>query len=61
MMVQTYFRRGRRSLQRLALDPKVRRPAMVLLLGGSGVLLSGAGPGNYPQPLAMGLLCTATG
>ena len=48
-------------MQRLALDPKVRRPAMVLLLGGSGFLLSGAGPGAYPQPLAMGLICAATG
>ena len=45
----------------MALDPKIRRPCAVLLLGGSGFLLSGAGPGEYPQPLAMGLICGATG
>ena len=55
------MRRGRRSLQRMALDPKVRRPAMVLLFGGSGFLLSGAGLGNVPQPLAMGMITAATG
>ena len=45
----------------MVLDPRIRRPAAVLLLGGSGFLLSGAGPGEYPQPLAMGLICAATG
>ena len=45
----------------MALDPKVRRPAMVLLFGGSGFLLSAAGLGNAPQPLAMGLISAATG
>ena len=45
----------------MALDPKVRRPAMVLLLGSGGFLLSGAGLGNAPQPLAMGLIAAATG
>ena len=45
----------------MALDPKIRRPAMVLLFGGSGFLLSGAGLGNAPQPLAMGMIAAATG
>lgn len=45
----------------MALDPRVRRPAMVLLFGGSGFLLSGAGLGNVPQPFAMGMITAATG
>lgn len=61
MMVETYWRRGQRSLQRLALDPRVRTIGMVLFLGGSGFLLSAASLGNYPQPLAMGLISAATG
>jgi len=61
MMVDTYLRRGRRSLQRLALDPKVRGASMVLFFGGSGFLLSAAGLGNSPQPLAMGMIAAATG
>lgn len=61
MMVDTYLRRGRRSLQRLALDPKVRSTSMVLFFGGSGFLLSAAGLGESPQPLAMGMIAAATG
>ena len=34
---------------------------MVLAYGGSGFLLSAASLGNYPQPLAMGLISAATG
>ncbi len=61
MMVETYLRRGKRSLQRLCLDPKVRLSGAVVAYGGSGFLLSAASLGNYPQPLAMGLICSATG
>lgn len=61
MMVDTYLRRGRRSLQRLALDPKVRSCSMVLFFGGCGFLLSAAGLGGSPQPLAMGMITAATG
>ena len=61
MMVETYLRRGQRSLQRLALDPRVRGVGSVLAYGGSGFLLSAASLGNYPQPLAMGMSCAATG
>lgn len=61
MMVETYLRRGRRSLQRLALDPKTRSIGMVAVFGGSGFLLSAAGLGDSPQPLAMGMICAATG
>ncbi len=61
MMVETYLRRGKRTLQRLSLDPTMRSVGAVLAYGGSGFLLSGAGLGNYPQPLAMGLICATTG
>ena len=61
MLMETYLRRGRRSLQRLALDPKVRSTSMVLFFGGSGFLLSAAGLGDSPQPLAMGMIAAATG
>ena len=61
MMVETYLRRGKRSLQRLALDPRTRRMGAVAFFGGSGFLLSAAGLGESPQPLAMGLICAATG
>ena len=61
MTVDTYLRRGRRTLQRLALDPKVRSTSLVLYFGGSGFLLSAAGLGESPQPLAMGMIAAATG
>ena len=34
---------------------------MVLACGGGGFLLSAASLGNYPQPLAMGVICAASG
>lgn len=61
MMVETYLRRGRRSLERLALDPKVRSAGAVIAYGGSGFLMSAASLGNSPQPLAMGMICATTG
>ncbi len=61
MMMETYLRRGRRSLQRLTLDPRLRSCGMVLFYGGSGFLLSSAGLGSGPQPLAMGMISAATG
>ena len=61
MMMETYLRRGRRSLQRMALDPRVRRISAVTAFAGSGFLLSAAGLSGLPQPLAMGLICAATG
>ena len=61
MMVETYLRRGQRRLENLALDPKVRSVALVAICVGSGFLLSGIGLGNRPQPVAMGLICSAIG
>ena len=61
MMVETYLRRGQRSLERMALNPKVRSSVMVAVLTGSGFLLSAVGLGSRPQPVAMGLICSAVG
>ena len=54
MMMETYLRRGQRSLERMALAPKVRTAALILGCSGSGLLLSAVGLGNLPQPVAMG-------
>ena len=59
--METYLRRGRRTCQRLLLNPKIRMGGVVLLCGGSGFLLSAASLGNYPQPLAMGLILAMSG
>ena len=63
MMVsmETYLRRGRRSLQRLMLDPRVRSGGMILAYLAGGFLLSAAGLLECRQPLAMGLICAAGG
>lgn len=61
MMVETYLRRGRRELQRLALQPRVQRLGAVTAYFGSGFLLSAASLGNYPMPLAMGAVCALSG
>ncbi len=59
--VETYLRRGRRSLQRMALDPKVRSFAGVAAWLSAGFFLSAASLGNAPQPLALGLISAVTG
>lgn len=61
MMVETYLRQGRRTLQRLALEPGIRAVLMTLFYGGSGFLLSAVSLGSAPQPMAMGMICGATG
>lgn len=63
MMVsmETYLRRVQRSAQRMMLDPRVRSGGTVLAYGGSGFLLSAASLMNFPQPLAMGLICAVSG
>ena len=60
-MMETYLRRGQRTLERIALSPRVRTAAVVLGCSGSGLVLSAVGLGNLPQPVAMGLLCGASG
>lgn len=63
MMVsmETYLRRGQRTLQRWALDPGVRSAGVVLTYLGGGFLLSAASLGSFPQPIAVGLICGAAG
>ena len=61
MMVETYLRQGRRTLERLALEPGIRAVLMTLFYGGSGFLLSAVSLGSAPQPMAMGMICGATG
>lgn len=61
MMVETYLRQGRRTLQRLLLEPGIRAVLLTLLYGGGGFLLSAASLGSAPQPIAMGMICAATG
>ena len=61
MMVESYLRRGQRRLEGLALNPKVQAVAAVVMFAGSGFLLSAVGLGNQPQPVAMGLICSAFG
>ncbi len=59
--VETYLRRGRRSLQRMVLDPTWRTLGAGLAYLGAGFFLSAASLGNAPQPLALGLIASAAG
>ena len=61
MMVETYLRRGQRSLQRLLLDPRVRTGGTSAAYFGGGFLFSAAILGNFAQPLALGLISAVTG
>lgn len=60
-MVETYLRRGQRRLEALALNPRIRTIAAVAVFAGSGFLFSGVSLGELPQPVAMGLICSAAG
>lgn len=59
--VETVLRRGRRTCQRLLLDPRIRTGGTILGYGGGGFLLSAASLGSFSQPLALGCICAATG
>lgn len=61
MLVETYLRRGRRGLERMLLDPKLRKWVEAVLFGLGGFLLSAGGLGGAPQPIAMGVICAMTG
>lgn len=61
MLVETYLRRGQRELQRLMLNPGIRGAGSVLANTGAGFLASAASLGGSPQPMAMGLICSASG
>lgn len=59
--METYLRRGQRSLQRLALEPRAQQLARVVLYWGGGFLLSAASLKHTFQPLAMGLILALSG
>ena len=61
MMVETYLRRGQRSLERAVLSPGVRRTAVAAACTGGGFLLSAVGLRGMPQPVAAGLILGAAG
>ena len=59
--IETYVRSGRRSLRKLALDPRVRLGAKVAACFLGGFLLSAGSLANSFLPLSMGLVCALTG
>ena len=63
MMVsmEVYLRRGQRQLRQWKEVEGIQRTMKVLGYGAGGLLLSAAGLGGAPQPIAMGLCCAASG
>jgi len=61
MTVDTYLHQGKRWAIRRLGDPRVRRAGNVIAYFGAGFFLSAASLGNFPQPLAMGLISAVTG
>ena len=61
MMVETYLRRGQRTLERMLLDPGIRKLLETAAWTGSGFLLSGVALAGSPQTLSMGLICAGSG
>ena len=59
--METCLLRGQRQLRRWLEIPKVRKGLKALLYGGAGFFLSAAALREVSQPLAMGLVCSATG
>lgn len=61
MALDAYVRRGRRSLKKWALDPRVYLGVRMGIYVLAGFFSGAAGLRNYMQPLALGLLCACTG
>lgn len=59
--METCLIRAQRKLYKWALDPGVQSAARAAAWGGSGFFLSAAALRGAFQPLAMGLICAATG
>ena len=59
--VETYLRRGRKTLGRWWSVPKVKLGLQTAFLVGSGFVLSAAALMEGPQPLAVGLAAALTG
>ena len=61
MIMETYLRRGQRSLRRLALDSRVRTLGQAIAWTLGGFFLSAASIGGVPLPLAPGFISAVTG
>ena len=59
--METYLRRGRRTLRRWQSDPKARQIAQGILCAVSGFVLSATSLMGHAHPLAMGLAAVLTG
>ncbi len=59
--VGTYVRRGRHTLRKWLLNPKLHITLRAVVHFLCGLVLSGASLGNVPQSFAVGLLCSSTG
>ena len=59
--METYLRRGRRTLRRWRSDPKARQIAQGILCAVSGFVLSATSLMGHAQPMAMGLTAVLTG
>ena len=58
--IQSYVQQGRRLFRKLTADPLFHTGLRIALWLLAGFTLSAASLGNYPQPLALGLVCAAT-
>ena len=59
--IESYVRRGRGILRRLAVDPRVRLAGKIGVYFAGGLVLSAASLANSAQPLVMGLLLAMSG
>ncbi len=59
--IQSYVRRGRRTLRRWAVDPRIHTLLQTVFWSLSGFLLSAASLNSRPMPVALGLLCALEG
>lgn len=59
--IQTYVRRGRHTLRRLMLDPRLHTSVRAGAYFLAGLVLSAASLAHMAQPFAMGLVCACCG
>ncbi len=59
--IRSYARQGQHTLRRWLLDPRIHTAAHILQFLLRGFFISAASLGQYPQPLALGLVCAGFG
>ena len=59
--IQSYVHRGRHTLRRWAVDPKIHSTARAVAYISAGFCLSAASLGHAALPLSMGLVCASCG